>query len=218
MVRILSVLLLAVFVVAAFAGFRVFETNVRAEVYRTRLLELSRDHDALRGLYDQAVRRTAVTELVVAGDSLAVVVRTAEGDVEEIETPFDPRREIYVDYVVRDGRLWIRRLFDDRTPPGDGMLIDPELFAIDWESINAGHGKAAYRALADGRWIVDVSGDGSLGLRRRTAGEVVALVSAPPVRDYAPIEEEVQDALAAISPAEAVAAIARQLEAAVARR
>lgn len=215
MARTLSVLLLGAVVLAGFAGYRVFESNVRAEVYHARLLELSEDHAALRALYDEAVRRTAVTELVVAGDRLTVVVRTAEGDVREIEAPFDPRREIYVDYVVKDGRLWIRRLFDDRTPPGDGLLIDPELYAIDWESSADGHGKAAYRALADGRWVVDVSGDGSLGLRRRSGGEVVALIAAPTVRDYAPLEEDVARALAAIAPLEVVAAVTRRLEAVV---
>jgi hypothetical protein len=95
-----------------------------------------------------------------------VAIRDASGAVRTIETPFDPSREIYVDFVVLDGRLWIRRVFDDRTPPEQGVLIDPALAEIDWSEDEAAHGKATYRALGPGRWIVSVTGDGSLGLAR----------------------------------------------------
>jgi hypothetical protein len=212
MSRILSVALLALMVLAAFTGFRLLEAGIAAEVYRARLAELAGDYERLRGQYDEAVRRTAVTELVVSDGRLSVVIRTAEGDLETLASPFDPSREIYIDYVVRDGRLWIRRLFDDQTAPGAGMVIDPSLYTIDWEAVADGHGKALYRALGEGRWIVDVSGDGSLGLRRRADGEAIELVSAPQVRDYAPIDAVVGDALAAIGPIEALVALVRQIE------
>jgi len=210
--RALSAALLVLVAAALFAAYRLLESSLAAEVYRERIAELVLDYQALRGRYDEAVRRTAVTELVVADGRLSVVIRTAEGRLRTIETPFDPSREIYVDYVVRDGRLWIRRIFDDRTPPGDGLSIDPSLVDVDWEAVGEGHGKAAYRALGEGRWVVDVSGDGSLGLARREPGEPVDLAPAPPVRRYEPLADSVDSALGSIGPGEALRALVRQLE------
>ncbi|MBW2286446.1 MAG: hypothetical protein JRG80_02505 [Deltaproteobacteria bacterium] len=212
MTRTLSFTLLVLVALAAFAAHRLLEASLAADVYRERLMELSADYEQLRGRYDEAVRRTAVTELVVADGKLSVVIRTAEGELKSFESPFDPSREIYVDYVVRDGRLWIRRLFDDRTPPGEGMSIDPRLIDVDWETVGEGYGKAAYRALGEGRWVVEVTGDGSLGLARRDPEEVVELAPPPPVREYEPVAETVESVLGSIRASEAFRALARQIE------
>jgi hypothetical protein len=212
MTRALSLTLLMLVALAAFASFRLLEASLAAEVYQERLKQISADYEQLRERYDEAVRRTAVTELVVADGKLSVVVRTAAGELKSFESPFDPSREIYVDYVVRDGRLWIRRIFDDRTPPGEGMSIDPQLIDVDWETVGEGFGKAAYRALAPGRWVVDVTGDGSLGLARRDPADAVELAPAPPVREYEPVGETVESDLGSIRPSEAFRALVRQIE------
>lgn len=209
--RVLSILLLAVIAAASYAGFRVFEASIAADVYRERIAELSADHEALRALYDEAVRRTAVTELRVEDGRLSVAIRTAQGDLKVLPAPFDPAHEIYVDYVVFDGRLWIRRVFDEATPPGAGMLIDPQLADVDWQSERARYGKATYRALGEGRWVVDVTGDGSLGLARLGDDEPLQLSPPPPVRDYEPVESDVRDALSALGPREVIRALAKRL-------
>jgi hypothetical protein len=179
------------------------KSHVKARVYLERLAEVSSDYHDLQAVYSEAVRRTAVTELLVTEGGVDVVIRTIEGQLQILETPFDPKREIYVDYVVLNGRLWIRRLFDDTTAPEKGMIIDPALALINWNTEGASHGKAAYRSLSPGRWIVDVSGDGSLGLTKRDEGSPLTLALAPPVRRYDPIEVIVKDELDAISPFEA---------------
>ena len=211
MARILTLCLLLVIAVAGFAAYRLLAAGVAAQVYRERLAEMSADYEALRGRYNQAVRRTAVTELRVADGRLTVVIRTADGDLQSLESPFDPTNEIYVDYVVLNGRLWIRRLFDAQTPPGEGMVVDPKFIDVDWETAGENHGKAAYRALSDGRWIVDVTGDGSLGLTKRSDEDPTELAPPPPVRRYEPVSETVDEALGAISPREALEALAQQL-------
>lgn len=170
--------------VAGLVSFRFFRADIAAEVYRQRLDELAADYAALQGNYNDAVRRTAVTELIVQGRTLRVRVRTIAGPVREIETPFDPNGEVYVDYVVLDGRLWIRRVFDARTPPDRALVIDPEVDAVNWDDPNAAHGKAVYRRLGEGRWVVSVSGDGSLGLARAPAGDEPRLAAAPEIKDY----------------------------------
>ena len=213
--RLVLFFLVLLLAVAGFAAFRLLEANIAAEVYRGRLAELSSDYDALLGQYNEAVTRTAVTELLVEDGRLTVVIRTAEGDLQSLPTDFDPRKEIYVDYVVHDGRLWIRRLFDEDTPPGKGLVIDPRFVHVDWEADAASHGKAAYRALSEGRWVVDVTGDGSLGLARRAAGEPVLLSRPPPVRQYGPIDSAVQSRLGRVGALEALEAVARQIEAGV---
>lgn len=210
--RILSLFLLVLVAISAFSAYRLLQASLAAEVYRDRLAELSADYEQLRERYNDAVRRTAVTELLVEGGQLTVVIRTADGELQSLESSFDPSKEIYVDYVVHEGRLWIRRLFDEDTPPGEGMVIDPRFVAVDWDASRENHGKAAYRSLGEGRWVVDVTGDGSLGLSRREPHERVRLEPPPPVRRFEPIDAAVDDALGAIQPVEALEALARQLE------
>jgi len=212
MSRILGALLVLLVAAAGFAAFRLLEASLATDVYRERLAEMSTDYEVLREQYNQAVRRTAVTELLVEGETLKVVIRTAEGELQTLTSPFDPSREIYVDYVVLNGRLWIRRRFDDATAPEQGMVIDPRFIDVDWDSQGESHGKAAYRSLGPGRWVVDVTGDGSLGLTRREGGEASDLAPPPEVRRYQPVEGIVDAQLGSIRPGEAFDALMRQLE------
>lgn len=210
--RLVLLLLLVLLGASGFAAFRLLEASIAAEVYRGRLAELSSDYASLLDQYNEAVRRTAVSELRVEDGRLTVVIRTAEGQLQELATPFDPRKEIYVDYVVLDGRLWIRRIFDEDTPPGEGLIVDPRFVHVDWKMASASHGKAAYRSLEEGRWIVDVTGDGSLGLARREPHEAVLLSRPPPVREYPPIERAVEARLGRVRVGEALEALAKQLD------
>ncbi|MEE8475560.1 MAG: hypothetical protein V3T01_09435 [Myxococcota bacterium] len=208
--RIVSLLLVLLLGVAAYSGYRLLLAGIEVDVYRERLVELRRDHDQLRKQYNQAVRRTAVTELLVNDGKLRVSIRTAEGELRTLETPYDPSREIYVDYVIIDGRLWIRRVFDANTAPGEGMVIDPALVDIDWDVARAAHGKAAYRPLDEGRWVVTVTGDGSLGLARVDAARV-ELSGPPAVREYTPVGESVDAVLRELTAAEMLRSLARRL-------
>jgi len=196
---------------AGLAGYELLRVGLEADVYRERLEETSRDYALLRGRYEQAIRRTAVTELVVEEGRLSVVIRDASGVRRTIATPFDPAHEIYVDYALLDGRLWIRRVFDDRTPPGEGVLVDPSLAEVDWDARGEAYGKATYRSLAPGRWVVSVSGDGSLGLTRAPEGGPAELAPPPPVREYEPIEAAREDALRELGFGEVMRALGRRL-------
>lgn len=196
---------LGLLLAAGYLGYRLVRADLTAQVYRDRLSTLASDYESLRGRYNEAVARTAVTELVVAEGKLSVSVRTADGGVREIPTPFDPSREIYVDYAVIDGRLWIRRVFDQNTPPERGLVIDPKLAGVDWEAADAGsgadrprpHGKAVYRTLSEGRWAVSVSGDGSLTLA--PAPRRAELAHAPEIRTHEALAEEARREAEAIN-------------------
>jgi hypothetical protein len=202
---------------AGYGGFRLLHSGLESEVYRTRLREMADDNARLRELYNEAIRKTAVTELLVDGHDLSIAIRTADGERRVFPTPFDATREIYVDFVVVEGRLWIRRVFDSETPPGLGLMVDPQYIDVDWDDARALHGKAVYRALEDGRWVVSVTGDGSLGLERQPADgllpgdETAKLTRAPSVRDYAPIREDVRSALRDIEAQEVLRTLAQQL-------
>lgn len=185
----------AAIVLAAWTQYRLVESRIAAEVYRDRLLTLNDQYESLRHIYNQAVRRTAVTELVVENGHLAVVIRTMEGVNKRFATPFDPNDEIYVDYAVVDGRLWIRRVFDARTPPQHGLVIDPFKEHIKWADSQVAYGKAVYRQLTEGRWVVTVTGDGSLGLRPADPEQDTTLVSTPKVSDYPQIEKEISHSI-----------------------
>ena len=208
--RAASVIFVLFLGIGGIGAYRLVEARVAADVYRLRLAELADDYDRLREQYEEAVRRTAVTELVVQDGELAVSIRTVAGELRTIPTPYDPQNEIYVDYVVVDGRLWIRRVFDAATAPDDALVIDPELRSVDWDAEGAVHGKAAYRSLGEGRWIVTVTGNGSLALARADVGEAIPLAAAPPIRRYDPVAVEVGDAMAGFGPGEVVRALTAQ--------
>ncbi len=176
--------------VAGYVGYQLVAANLKADIYKDRLTELASDYDALRETYNQAVRKTAVTELVVEDGKLCVSIRNAQGVVKQTPTPFDPSGEIYVDYVVLEGRLWVRRVFDAKTPPSQGVVIEPELADVGWDDPALAHGKAVYRRLDEGRWVVTVTGDGSLGLAKASDNLPSELASIPPVRDYEPVDEQ----------------------------
>ncbi len=177
--------------IGALLGYRGVKSDVEAEIYKERLAEVVAEYEGLRETFNNVVRRTAVTELVVVGGEMTVRVRTAQGVVEEVETRLDPRSEVYVDFAVVDGRALIRRVFDEHTPPSSGVVIDGALEFIDWDTDPDGYGQAVYRSLGEGRWIVTVTGSGALGLKRVGDADEVELVHAPGVRDFGEIERGV---------------------------
>ena len=185
-------------------GYRVAHDRVAAAVYRDRVVALHADLQERTATYNAAVRKTAVTELRVADGAVSVVIRDAAGELQRIPTPFDPAGEIYLDYIVLDGRLWIRRVFDAATAPSDAVVIDPARVDVDWSADDANFGKAVYRSLSDGRWVAAVSGDGALTLRK--AEHAPELVSAPEVRDFDPVAE-VDAAVDAITWREVIGAL-----------
>ncbi len=143
----------ALLAVGSVAGWKLAESRLAVGVYQDRLRTMSRDFESLRSTYNQAVRRTAVTELLVEDDHLSVVIRRADGKRKTIDTPYDPASEIYCDYVLVDGRLWIRRVYDDRTPPREGIVINPDFAEVDWDQ----RGRVTAMRCT-GRWA---KGDGS---------------------------------------------------------
>lgn len=206
--------------VGAFFGYRYLRADVAARIYERRLADLAQDYKQLADVYNEAVRRSAVTELVVKDNTLSVRIRTVEGPTRVIPTPFDPKGEIYVDFVVVEGRLWIRRLFDSRTAPGEGLVIDPGLADVAWSKDNATPdparptatatvGKAVYRALSEGTWIVSVSGDGSLGLSKLEPGQEPRLVARPQIKNYEEIRAEATEQATSLTASEVWSEIRR---------
>ena len=190
LIRWILVLALAL---AAYVTYEFFELRLISALHKNRLDLAVGRYRELEQLYNRAVERTAVTELLVEDDKVSVIIRTAVGETQRIETIADPKLEVYVDYIVEDSRLWIRRVFDENTPPGKGTLIDPELGRVTWRPTESHVGKAIYKQLERGRWVVSVTGNGSLGLRRAGAGETVPLQKAPSIDDFAPREDTVLD-------------------------
>lgn len=172
-------------------GLRFARADAAAQVYQDRLRDLSGEYESLRSQYNSAVRQTAVTELVVKDRRVTVHVRTIEGTSETIETACDADKEIYVDFALIDGRLWIRRVFDADTAPSNATIINPRLVDVDWESEGALVGQAVYRMLGEGRWVVRAAGDGALGLARVDDDAVINLSSPPEIGSF----EEVQSAV-----------------------
>ncbi len=191
-----GILLLCVIIAV---GYRWASMQVELDIYRERLAGLSNEYESLRAMYNQAVRKTAVTELIVKDGRVSLAIRTIRGVDRVIDTPFDPSQEIYCDYALLDGRLWIRRVYDARTPPSKGLVIDDSLEQVDWNNPAARYGKAVYRSLSEGRWIVTVTGDGSLGLAKSDTNTNVMLAGPPPVRDYDQIDKQIDEEMSRVT-------------------
>lgn len=185
-------------------------SRIAETIYRKRLRELCGKYEDLRRQYNEAIRRSAVAELTVNGDRLAIAYRVGGRIVKNTPLPFDPKREIYVDFVVVDGRLLIRRVFSEDTPPRAGVRLNARLLGVDWDRPDARVGKAVYRRLSEGRWVVTVTGNGALGLERLDDhAPSPPLAPEPAIRDYRTILQNVQSQTRAISLREALGACLR---------
>jgi len=193
--------------VVAMVGLRFAKADAANAVYKSRLQDLSSEYETLRTHYNSAVRQTAVTELVVRDRSVTVQVRTIEGTVETIETDANADKEIYVDFALIEGRLWIRRVFDADTPPSQATLINPKLAQIDWDQENALVGQAVYRQLGEGRWVVKTSGDGALALTRVPEDQIVNLAPPPEIGNFDEIQSEVSEEIDKVSWRDVFAAV-----------
>lgn len=194
-------------VVLGVVGLRLAKSDAAERVYRERLESMAGEFESLRTEYNKAIRRTAVTELVVADGKVTALVRSAHGTVAEVQTNADPSREVYVDFALVDGRVWIRRVFDSATRPNDATVIDPRLADVDWDGPNASVGQAVYRTLGEGRWVVRVSGDGALGLEHVPDDAVISLAEAPEVATFEEIQGEVEAQVEAVGWREALGAV-----------
>jgi hypothetical protein len=205
--------LAAILLGVGYAAIRLVGARLAAEAYRARLEAVIEDYERLRGEYGRLARRTAITELMVRDGHLSVSVRGAAGVLETVETPLDPSKEIFVDFLVIDGRLWIRRVFDETTPPGEGVWIDPRLAKVDWSEDGARYGKIAYRPLGEGRWVVTVTGDGSLGLERGASDAPAPLELPPPLLAPEPLEPAIDAARASLTPIDLLRALVSSVRA-----
>lgn len=195
---LVAVALLACASVALTMQYQSMRSGIEADIYRRRLEALARDYESLRSTFNEAVRRTAVTELLVRDGKLSVRVRTAAGVEREIPTDFDPTTEVYVNYIVAGGRLWVRSIYDRAAGPERELVIDPAMGDLDWSEED--YGLSVYRPLGEGRWIITITGGGSLGLKRlEEADPSPDLAATPPVRAYDELQEEIDSQVGSIS-------------------
>ncbi|WP_432797499.1 hypothetical protein [Poriferisphaera sp. WC338] len=186
---IYTIILLLFLSLASYMTYRMTRSEIAAGIYRTRLIKLDQQYTSLLEQYNTAITKTAVTELLVTPDTVSVIIRDDLGNIKTISTPFLPTEEIYVDYVLADSRILIRRIYNQYTAPERGLLITPHLAHIDWDALpETSHGKAIYRTLTPGRWTIAISGSGSLTLAPATTPPAPLLPS-PNITDYVPIEE-----------------------------
>jgi len=201
-VTTLAVLVLTV--VTASVLYHLYSAKITAGVYKDRLTELNAEYDQLRNMYNEAVKKTAVTELAVKKGKLNVIIRTVEGVIKTIPTPYDPTKEIHVDYLVTKGRLWIRRIHDSSTPSDRALVIDPKLAEVDWADDGQDYGLVIYRPLSEGRWVISTTTNGALALQKLPEDVRVALASPPQIRKLEQIEVEVNQRLDSIGPFDVV--------------
>lgn len=187
---------------AAIAGYQWARASLAQEIYRDRLVGLQDEHRQLTEQYNQAVTPRPVTELLVEDGIVCVTINKGGGEVVRVPTPFNAwENELFVDYALVDGRLLIRRVFDEHTAARSEktVVVDPKLVEVDWDSPAIPYGKAIYRSrMADGRWIISVTGDGSLGLKQVADEAPVQLETRPAVKAFEPIDKQANQDVASI--------------------
>lgn len=183
-------LLLALLAVAGVAGMKLVRAQMAEDIYRERLTTLAADYAQLRDQYERALRESIVTELVVEDGRLSVVYRRADGELVERVTSLDPGKEVYVDFYVAGNRIGIRRLFDSSIAADNALVLDEPWDAMAIEAPAMSFGRAVYRKLGEGRWVVTMTGNGSLGLEPAADGGRAVLAPPPPmVEADAPLRE-----------------------------
>jgi hypothetical protein len=206
--KLYQLLLAAITVLALLAAYQWIRGRVAESIYQDRLRQLAEEHAALSEQYNEAVRKTAITELVVEGGKVEVRIVTAAGVLKSIPLPFDPREEIHVDYVVMDGRLWIRRVHDSNTPPQEAVVIDPTIANLQWDEHQM-YGLSVYRPLYEGRWVVTATQNGALALTPVEQSQSVELSPPQPVRSFEVIENELEAEVDSIGVVDVVRALAK---------
>lgn len=189
--------------VAAALGYQWARASVAQDIYRDRLVMLQDEYRALAEQYNQAVTPRPVTELLVEDGRVCVIVRKGE-ELIRVPTDFDVRKnEVYVDYILADQRLLIRRVFEFHptraVPPDKVVYVDKDLLEVDWDPQRVPFGKSlSFSRREDGRYIISVTGDGSLGLKQVAEDEPVALQTRPSVKEFDPIDERARQDVEAI--------------------
>lgn len=188
--------------IASLLGYQWAKATVAQDIYRDRLTSLQSDYQQLAEQYNQAITPRPVTELLVEDGTVCVVVRRGDGELVRVPTTFNAwEDELFVDYALVDGRLLIRRVFDEHTAARSeqAVVIDPELVEVDWEDPTIPFGKAIYRSrMADGRWIISVTGDGSLGLKQIAEDSQITLAKQPEIKEFEPVDERADEAVGQI--------------------
>lgn len=206
--------------VALLLGYQWAKSNTTQDIYRERLIGLENDFNqlntdynvltdqynnlanqfnALADQYNEAIVPRPVTELFVEDGKVCLAVRLGDGRVIRKQTDFDVQaNQVYVDYVVVDQRLLIRRAFEfnktTAVPPDKVVYIDEELLDIDWDIDTIPYGKAlSCSKLVDGRYIISVAGNGSLDLKKVADEAEVELEAEPIIKQYAPVSKRVED-------------------------
>lgn len=186
---------------ATFAGYQWAKASVAQEIYRDRLTSLQADYQQLAQQYNQAVTPRPVTELLIEDGKVCVIVRKGDGELVRVPTPFNAKEnQVYVDYIVADSRLLIRRVFEfhkvNAVPPDKVIYVDPDLLEIQWDPEKIPYGKALSSSnMADGRYVISVTGDGSLGLKKVSEDTTITLTSRPKVKEYEPVDERADEAV-----------------------
>lgn len=196
--RVFLPLSLVALVLATLAGYQWAKASVAQDIYRDRLTSLQAEYQQLAEQYNQAITPRPVTELLVENQKVCVLVRKGDGELIRVPTPFNGwENDVYVDYVLADGRLLIRRVFEikngqDTSKP---VQVDADLVDVKWGDA-VPFGKAIYRSkMADGRWVVSVTGDGSLTLKRVGDTEPIELATQPRIEKFDPVDERADEAV-----------------------
>ncbi|MFN3168285.1 MAG: hypothetical protein ACE37H_14595 [Phycisphaeraceae bacterium] len=188
---------------AAVAAYHWAKASVAQDVYRDRLVGLQDDYQRLAEQYNQAVTPRPVTELWVEDGEVCVVVRKGE-DIVRVPTDFDVRtNEVYVDYILADQRLLIRRVFEMNkltgVPPNKIVTIDKDLLEVDWDPQRVPYGLSlSFSGREDGRYLISATHNGSLSLKPIDENAEVRLTTRPPIKQFDPVDEQAHASVDAI--------------------
>ncbi|MBN2198832.1 MAG: hypothetical protein JW747_03185 [Candidatus Aminicenantes bacterium] len=175
-------------IIILFVGYQLIKTKMTVKHYREGVAEITAKYQTLvdeyniaadkfhqlKTRYNEVLARTIITELKVEGRECSVILSNSEGVIVELPVELDLGKEVFVDYILFGNRLFIRRVFDSGTAPERAEDIFKEQKVrdfmpqeIDWSDPQFRHGKSIYRKLAEGSWMITVTGGGALDIDRK---------------------------------------------------
>ena len=201
--------------VLVIAGYQFFKMKMLVGHYKEGVTEITGKYQGvldeynkaaekfneLKARYNEVLARTVITELKVENGRCSVILKNSEGVLAEIPVDVDLHKEVFVDYIFFDNRLFIRRVFDAGTAPeraADILALQNVRgylpAAIDWTDPKFRYGKSIYRKLADGTWMITVTGGGALDIDRKENIPHLEFISPPEgflLKEYKPESGEV---------------------------
>lgn len=143
--------------------------DMKAE-YEQKLKTVITQYNRLLDTFNTVVDKTIITEIKVEDGNVFAIIRNYHRLRKKIPLKVSLKYPVYVDYIIKDNSIILRRVFDAVTPPSKAHNIVSNL-DVNWDDKSFKYGKAIYKKFSTNKnaiYQITVTGNGSLGIEQNT--------------------------------------------------